>query len=107
MNHAQKIDPSCAASNQKTTAKPTPNITNLDAVIEIVKGYKRACEKEFAPHYCNTLAERRNTNNTVNAMVQACISLHIAMLPAAPATCCPTPAIDALSNERIQAGAQA
>lgn len=106
MNHVTKPDAGRAASMKNPIAKAAPQIPNLEAVIEIVKGYNQACVKAFTHRdYCNSLGERRNATNTVNAMTQACVSLHIAMLPAAPATCCPTPTIDALSNARVTTGA--
>lgn len=89
MNHDQKPEAVHTASVTKATAETAPHIPNLEAVIEIVKGYNQACVKAFTHRdYCNSIAERRNATNTVNAMVQACVNLHIAMLPAAPTTCC-------------------
>lgn len=58
---------------------------NLYAVVEVVKGYHLLCSQVVRRSgSCNSQAERRNERSQINAMVQACIHLHIAMMPAAP-----------------------
>lgn len=66
----------------KATAKAAQQTKKMGVVIDLVKGYHQACLTAFGdPYYYRSQAEIRNANNTVNAMVQACVSLHIGMLP--------------------------
>ena len=105
MNHDTKPDAGRAASMENPIAEPATQAPNLDAVVSVVKGYYRECCKAVYRSGCpNNQAGIRNAAGHINAMVQACVSLHIATLPAAPVTCCPTSTIDALSNGRIKAG---
>lgn len=91
MSRAAKPVAGGVAVLTKATAKAASQTEKMGAVVDIVKVYHQACLTAFTnPDYCRSQAEKRNANNTVNAMVLACVSLHIDMMP--------TPLIEAPEN---------
>ena len=82
-------------------AKPATPDTHLSAAMGIVRGYFTECWKVVRPSgYATTHVEKVNEANHVNTMLQACIQLHIATLPAA-CSCPNKPTVAGASTDGV------
>lgn len=86
MNVTKKKDAGRVVKLKTVICKPAEPGPHLNAVMGIVGGYFTECWKVVRPSgYATTHVEKVNEANHVNTMLQACIQLHIATLPATDA----------------------